>query len=345
MKLTKLRKSLRCKTLLLLSVIALISACAKQEENTKVIRIAHALDVNHPVHLGMVHMKERLEHYSQGQMSMLVYASGQLGSEREMLELLQIGSLPMTKVSASSLEAFVPEMKVFSVPYLFADSDHLWDVLLSDVGSELLEAGVPFYFKGMGYYDAGSRSFYSTQKPIRKPDDLDGMKIRVMNSQSAVNMVNTMGGSATPISFGELYTALQQGVVDGAENNPPSFFLSGHYEVAPYYLLDEHTSIPDVLVMSTRVWEQLTEQQQEWLSLAAADSVSKQRELWKVATQNALDEVKKAGVEVMQADKSYFVASTESLRTKHEGTEIGALIERIDALNTTQKKASEQENK
>lgn len=310
-------------------------ACAKQGDDTKVLRIAHALDINHPVHIAMEYMQERLEFHSGGKMSLLIYASGQLGSERETLELLQIGSLPMTKVSASSLEAFVPEMKVFSVPYLFSSSDHLWDVLLGDIGKELLEAGVPYYFRGLGYYDAGSRSFYTTDKAVTSPDDLSGMKIRVMNSQSAVNMVNTMGGSATPVSWGELYTALQQGVVDGAENNPPSFFLSKHYEVARYYLLDEHTSIPDVLVFSTRVWDQLSQQEQAWLSMAAADSVTKQRQLWEEATQHALAEVKKAGVKVMQADKSSFVEKTHSLRSQYEGSDIGKLIERINSADNS----------
>jgi tripartite ATP-independent transporter DctP family solute receptor len=323
----------------------LIASCSHKGADTQILRIAHTLDVNHPVHKAMEYMQTRLEFYSKGEMSLLIYASGQLGSEREMLELLQIGSLPMTKVSASSLEAFVPQMKVFSVPYLFSSSEHLWKVLQSDVGIELLEAGVPSYFRGLGYYDAGSRSFYTTKRPVSTPDDLAGMKIRVMNSQSAVNMVNTMGGSATPVSFGELYTALQQGVVDGAENNPPSFFLSKHYEIAQYYLLDEHTSIPDVLVFSTRVWDQLSEQQKEWLQLAANDSVTKQRELWNEATAFALQEVKKAGVQVFEADKSTFVAKTQSLRDQYQDTEVGKLIERIDAINVQTIKQSQTKSK
>ncbi len=313
--------------------VFLLNACAKQSD-VRVLRIAHGLDVNHPVHEAMVYMQKRLRHYSDGSMDLLIYPSGQLGSERENLELLQIGSLSMTKVSASSLEAFVPEMKMFSVPYLFSSPEHFWQVLQGDVGTELLNAGIPYYFIGLGYYDAGSRSFYTTKKPVYQPDDLEGMKIRVMNSQSAVNMVNTMGGSATPVSWGELYTALQQGVVDGAENNPPSFYLSKHYEVAKYYLLDEHTSIPDVLVFSTNVWEQLTATEQMWLRQAAADSVEKQRILWKASTELALSEVKKAGVDVVEADKSLFVEKTTSLRDQYEGTKIGALIERVLAEDT-----------
>ncbi|MBF7073674.1 TRAP transporter substrate-binding protein [Glaciecola sp. MH2013] len=314
-------------------LIVALSACSG-ESDTKTLRIAHGLDVNHPVHQAMVYMRERLQVYSGGSMDLLVYPSGQLGSERENLELLQIGSLSMTKVSASSLEAFVPEMKMFSVPYLFSSPEHLWNVLQGDVGMELLEAGKPYYFLGLGYYDAGSRSFYTTEKPVYQPDDLQGMKIRVMNSQSAVNMVNTMGGSATPVSWGELYTALQQGVVDGAENNPPSFYLSKHYEVAKYYLLDEHTSIPDVLVFSTNVWKELTSEQQSWVRQAAADSVTKQRALWKASTELALQEVKKAGVEVVEADKRLFANKTAVLREQYEGTKIGALIQRVLAQDT-----------
>lgn len=313
-------------------LLALSLASCTQQQGPKVLRIAHALDINHPVHMAMVYMQERLDVYSNGTMSLLIYPSGQLGSERENLELLQIGSLAMTKVSASSLEAFVPQMKVFSIPYLFASQTHLWNVLQGDVGKELLNAGVSSYFLGLGYYDAGSRSFYTTQKPVYAPDDLQGMKIRVMNSQSAVNMVNALGGAATPISWGELYTALQQGVVDGAENNMPSFFLSGHYEVSKYLLLDEHTAIPDVLVFSTNVWETLNPQQREWMRLAAADSVTKQRQLWQASTTLALREVKKAGVQVTQADKTLFVEKTKGLRDPFVGTEVGAIMDRILAV-------------
>jgi len=280
-------------------------------------------------------MQERLRFYSDGSMNLLIYPSGQLGSERENLELLQIGSLAMTKVSASSLEAFVPEMKVFSIPYLFSSQAHFWNVLQGKVGKDLLDAGVPYYFLGLGYYDAGSRSFYTTKTPVYEPDDLQGMKIRVMNSQSAVNMVNTMGGSATPISWGELYTALQQGVVDGAENNPPSFYLSKHYEVAKYYLLDEHTSIPDVLVFSTSVWEKLSAQEQSWVRMAASDSVTKQRELWKASTELALREVKKAGVTVVEADKSLFASKTKGLRDQYIGTDVGEIVDQILAVDAS----------
>src|SRR5690606_1444948 len=183
-----------------------------------------------------------------------VYPNQQLGSERQCLELLQIGSLGMTKVSAAVMENFSPNMKVFGLPYLFKNRAQTFRVLDGPIGKELLDGGEKYWLKGLGYYDAGSRSFYTVKSPIEKPDDLKGLKIRVMESVTAMNMIKSMGGAPTPISSGELYTALQQGVVDGAENNPPTFYLSREYEVCKYFSLDEHTTIPDVLIMSTHLW-------------------------------------------------------------------------------------------
>ena len=318
--------------LLVLAVCCgLLAACSRQDD-TVVLKLAHVLDPNHSVHLGMVHMAERLEHYSGGSMRIDIYPSGQLGAERDTVELVQIGSLAMTKVSASPLEAFVPAMQVFSIPYVFRDREHVFMALDSAIGKELLESVEVARLRGMGYYDSGSRSFYMVDTPVETPDDLDGQKIRVMKSQTAVKMVNALGGSATPISWGELYTALQQGVVDGAENNPPSFFLSGHYEVCKYYILNEHTSVPDMLLMSSRIWETLDPQQQEWLQQAVDDSVVYQRELWRVSTEESLAAVRAAGVTVTYPDKQPFMEAVAEMKASYDGTEIGRLIRAIEAV-------------
>lgn len=298
-------------------LLTLLGGCALESEQTT-IKMAHGLDTKHPVHKAMVYLDERLRVLSGDTMTLDIYSSGQLGSERELIELLQIGSLGMTKVSASPMEGFVPEMKVFSMPYLFNDNEHLWKTLNSEIGKKLLIAGEPFLIRGLGYYDAGSRSFYSTKRPVRTPSDLPGMKIRVMNSQTAVSMVNAMGGSATPVSFGELYTALQQGVVDGAENNPPSFHLSRHYEVSKYYTIDEHTSIPDVILISKYVWDTLDEQQQAWLQQATDESVIFQRQLWTKATEDAMAAVEAAGVEIIRPDKAQFFKSVEDVYAQQQ---------------------------
>jgi tripartite ATP-independent transporter DctP family solute receptor len=284
----------------------------------------------------MLVMAERVESKSGGALRMAVYPSEQLGSERECLELLQIGSLAMTKVSASVLEAFAPEFAVFSLPYLFRDEAHRFAVLGGDVGAALLDDTERYRFRGLAYYDAGARSFYTVDQPVQAPADLRGLKIRVQESATAIRMVSALGGSPTPISWGELYTALQQGVVDGAENNPPSFYLSRHYEVAPYYVLNEHTAVPDVLVIGTPVWDGLTAQEQQWLQEAARESDVVQKRLWAEATEEALAAVREAGVEVvrMSADeRAPFAAEVEPMLASYrEDARIAALIDAIAAV-------------
>jgi tripartite ATP-independent transporter DctP family solute receptor len=293
--------------LLFFGALALTCTGCRGEKKVKTIKLAHTLDRSHSVHMGMEYMAQRLEEKSGGKMRIEIYPSQQLGSERECVELLQIGSLGMTKVSAAVMESFAPNFKVFGMPYLFSGKEHQHMILESEIGKKLLREGEKFWLRGLCYYESGSRSFYTKTRPIRTPDDLKGLKIRVMPSQTSINMIRTLGGSATPISFGELYTALQQGVVDGAENNPPSFYLSRHYEVCKYYSLDEHTSIPDVLLISTIVWNSLTEQEQQWLQEAADESVPKQYEYWDISEREALEAVKAAGVEVIYPDKSLFM--------------------------------------
>lgn len=318
-------------TITLTGLLCLLSACSKHDD-TVILRLGHSLDTQHTVHKAMVYLGERLNLYSAGKMKVLIYPSSQLGSEREMVELLQIGSLAMTKVSASPLEGFVPEMQLFSIPYVFRDREHFWKVLNSELGMSLLKGTEKVRLKGLGYYDAGSRSFYTTNTPVNSPADLQGKKIRVLNSPTAVKTVQALGGAATPVSWGELYTALQQGVVDGAENNPPSYYLSRHYEISRYYTLDEHTSVPDVMLASLAVWNSLTKEQQGWLTLAMADSVEYQKRLWQQASDEALVAVKAAGVEVIYPDKQLFRDAVKEFHESFTGTEVGKIMQQIDEM-------------
>lgn len=303
-----------------------------QVDKKKTLKLAHGLDVNHSVHKAMVKMGEDLEEISGGKMTLKIYPSQQLGTERECLELLQIGSLDMTKVSAGVMENFAPKMKIFGLPFLFRDREHSFKVLDGPIGQKLLDDGEQYWLKGLAYYDAGSRSFYSKEKPINSPEDLNGLKIRVMESVSAMNMVSSLGGSPTPISWGELYTSLQQGVVDGAENNPPSFYLSRHYEVCKYYTLDEHTVLPDVLISGTHLWNKLSDQEKGWLQEAVDNSVVHQRKLWAEAEAEALAAVKKAGVTVIHPDKTLFSEKVESLFEAYkDDKDMYGIIEQIRA--------------
>ncbi len=308
-----------------------LNSC-QETQGVRVLKLAHVLDINHPVHKGMVYMADKVAEKSDGRMRVDIYPGGQLGAERDLIELLQIGSLAMTKVSTAPLEAFVPEMKIFGIPYVFRDDEHRWKVLNGEIGKKLLLAGEPYFLRGMCYYDAGSRSFYSKDRPILSPADLSGMKIRVMKSITAVKMIQSLGGSATPIPWGELYTALQQGVVDGAENNPPSFYFSRHYEVCKYYSIDEHTAVPDILLMSTVVWNSLDTQQQNWLQQAVDESVDYQKKLWQESTEEALAEVKKAGVEVVYPDKTPFRQAVQEMHNSYKGTSLYELILEIDQI-------------
>ena len=314
-----------------LVIMVLLMSCAT-EQPIRVLKLAHVLDTTHPVHRGMVYMAGKVAEKSGGRIRVDIYPGGQLGQERDLIELLQIGSLAMTKVSTAPLEAFVPEMKIFGIPYVFRDDDHRWKVLSGEIGRGLLLAGEEYFLRGMCYYDAGSRSFYTKDRPVDTPADLEGMKIRVMKSITSVKMVQSLGGSATPIPWGELYTALQQGVVDGAENNPPSFYLSRHYEVCKYYSLDEHTSVPDILLMSTIVWNKLSAREQGWLQEAVDESVVHQRKLWREASAEALEEVQKGGVEIIYPDKAPFRAAVLEMHASYQGTTIYDLIESIQRV-------------
>jgi tripartite ATP-independent transporter DctP family solute receptor len=330
------KKIMILKSIISLSVLiffALLNliGCAG-DTSVKVIKLAHVLDTSHPVHKGMVFMAQKLAEKSGGLMRVDIYPSGQLGQERDLIELLQIGSLAMTKVSTAPLEAFVPEMKIFGIPYVFRDEDHRWKIFQGPIGKRLLLAGEKYFLRGMCYYDAGSRSFYTKDRPINTPADLQGLKIRVMKSITSVEMIQALGGSATPIPWGELYTALQQGVVDGAENNPPSFYLSRHYEVCKFYSLDEHTSVPDILLMSTVVWQGLTDQQQKWLQDAVDESVEYQKILWKEACDEAFREVQKAGVQVSTPDKTPFREAVKGMHDSYRGTPIYELIQEISQI-------------
>jgi tripartite ATP-independent transporter DctP family solute receptor len=210
--------------LFFLSILVLVfsvSSC-KGPSSKRIIKLGHGLGVTHPVHEAMLYLAKKVEEKSGGEMVVKIYPNQQLGSERELVELLQIGSVGMTKVSSAALEGFAPTMQVFGMPYLFRDDAHQLSVLQGEIGKKLLLDPQKYLLRGLCYYDSAKRSFYTKDKPIETPAVLAGLKMRVMESYTASNMVKSLGGSPTPVSYGELYTALQQGIVDGAENNAPS---------------------------------------------------------------------------------------------------------------------------
>lgn len=310
-----------------------MTSCSNTSEETK-LKLAHGLAVDHPVHKAMEFMAKRASELSEGKLIIDIYPSEQLGSEQQLIELIQIGSLDITKVSAASMQSFAEDYKVFGLPYIFRSKEHFFSVIDGEIGDDLLLSTKDKWIRGLCYYDAGSRSFYTKDKPITHPDDLAGLKIRVQPSKTAVEMLRVMGGSATPISWGELYTALQSGVVDGAENNPPSLYTSHHFEVCKYYSLDEHTIVPDVVVISTKTWNKLSNQQKEWIQQAADESAILERKLWAESEIESLEEVQKAGVKINYPDKAPFIEKVQPLIESYRDNEvIYSYIKRIQEVN------------
>jgi len=322
---------------ILVAILIVGLASHRAHSDVRILRLAHGLNIQHPVHKTMEWMAQRVKELSGGKLIIEIFPNEQLGNEKECIEALQLGYLAMTKTSSGPLEGFVPRLRIFGIPYLFRDSEHFWQVAKGPIGKELLLAGQEKGLRGLCYYDAGARSFYA-KRPINSPEDLKGMKIRVMNSVMAVDMIRAMGGSATPISWGELYTSLDQGVVDAAENNPPSFETSRHYEICKYYSLDEHLRLPDILVISYRVWRSLTPEQQKILQQAVDESVEYGRRLWAEAEAASLAKVESAGVQIIRPDKRAFQESVRPIwqrylnATEGNDAEIGRLIRQIQQV-------------
>lgn len=297
-----------------------------------VLKLAHSLPPAAPVHVAMERFAALVAEKSGGTVEVQIFPSGQLGSETETLEQLQRGALALVKTSTAALEGFVPAMAVFGVPYVFRSEDHFWRVLEGPLGEELLAAGESADIHGLCYYDAGGRSFYTVPRGVNAPADLRGLKIRTQQSATSIEMIKTLGGAAAAIPFGELYTALQQGMVDGAENNPPSVYDSRHWEVAKHYALDEHTRVPDMLVFSRPIWRRLSPQVQAWITEAARESVPFQRGIWAEYVAECLDKLRAEGVTITQPDQSAFQEAVRPMYERLETTPLGLLITRVQAV-------------
>lgn len=302
--------------------------------SSRAIKVAHGLSVEHPVHKGIEEFGSELERLSGGTLTVDIFPSEQLGKETVCLEKAQQGEIDIVKVSCAPVGNFIPVFKLFSLPYLFRDSDHFWQTLDSKIGSDLLtelstlENGNKSGLVGMTWFDAGSRSFYATSA-LTGPESLKGLKIRVMEDPIAEATVKALGASAITMSFGELYTSLKQGGVDGAENNPPSLQTSNHFEVCKNYLLDDHARIPDVLVAGQKFWDSLNETEKGWVQQASRHASEFQRALWAEASQKSLDELKAADVTILEADIAQFQEITKSVVDQFATGERKAYVDRI----------------
>ncbi|CAG0905289.1 unnamed protein product [Cyprideis torosa] len=261
-----------------------------------------------------------------------MYHAGTLGNQSDAIEQVRAGALQIANFTLGFLGQIVPEANVVSLPFIFKDTDHVWRVLDGKAG-EIINAGMEK--KGLvslAWYDGGARSFYSTQKPITSPADLAGMKVRVMSNDLYSDMISAMGGNPTPMPFAEVYQSLKTGVVDGAENNWPSYESTGHYEVAQYYSLSQHLIIPETLCINAEVYKALSDDEKKIVKEAAQESALIQRKLWKERTKKSIDKVMASGVKVNEIpDKAAFQKAMQTVYDKYleKNPDLRPLVEMI----------------
>ena len=271
------------------------------------LKLAHNLAEDHPLHIAIQQFADDVAAGTDGNITIKVFPNGMLGTEREVMEQVKNGALDMTRVGAASLENFSEVFSAFTVPYIFDDEEHFYKVMDGPVAEKIYSATEDQGFIGLTYYDGGARSFYTKDTPINSPADLKGLKIRVMENPSSIRMMELFQASATPMAYGDIYTALQQGVLDGAENNPTALTLGKHGEVAKYYSFDEHTRIPDFLVISTSTWNKIPDEYKTVIKEAAAKSTEAHKVMWKESVDSAIKEAgEKYGVEFVYPDKKAF---------------------------------------
>lgn len=265
-----------------------------------------------------------------GRIDISVRHSAQLGEERDVLEQVQMGAAEMTRVSTGPVSEFVPEFGVFSMPYVFDDEEHLWRFLEGDYAQGMLDDLRDSGYVGLAYYEAGARNFYTVDKPIKSPADLEGQNIRVIEGTVNADMVEAMGGSPVTMDYGEVYSSLETGVLDGAENNEPSYVSSGHFELAKHFTRDAHQRIPEVLLVNADLFDSLSEEDQQLLRDVAQDSIAEQRKLWDQEVEKSITEMEDAGIEIHDVDTAEFQDSVSGLLDGAREGEYGEVMGAID---------------
>jgi len=279
----------------------LLAACGGRDEGkTRPLFTADTHPDEYPTVQALHAIDRLLDERTNGEMRLRIYAGGQMGAEKDTLEITVFGGLDLNRVNLAPLNSIVPETIVLALPFLFRSIPHARAAFDGSTGRKILDAMSTQGLHGLCYYDSGARSFYNTKRPIRTPDDMQGMKLRVQNSDIYVAMVSALGANPTPIPYGEVYQALVQGVVDGAENNWPSYESARHFEAAPYYSLTRHVMAPEVLVASERRWEMMTNEERDYLQAAAYDSVPIMRKIWDARVDASRSRLIESGVQVVE---------------------------------------------
>jgi tripartite ATP-independent transporter DctP family solute receptor len=319
----------------------LVTAClsagtpALAQQKT-VWKAADVHPAGYPTVVAVEHLGKKMEKATNGRISVQMYGTMQLGGEKEMIEQAQVGALQLPRVSVGTLGPVVDDLNVFNMPYVFRNTAHMQKVVDGPIGKELLDkvTNSGKGLVGLCWMDAGARSLYSTKKPINVLADLKGMKFRVMGNPIFVDMMNALGGNGVPMGYDQVFNALQTGVIDGAENNPPSFVFDNHYQVAKYYTIDEHLIIPELLLFSKKNWDALSKGDQDLVHKFAREAQFDERRLWAEYEKQAMAKAKAAGIQIIQIsakDKKAMQDAVKPVWDKY-GPKYAAMVKRIQAV-------------
>ncbi|HXJ10416.1 MAG TPA: TRAP transporter substrate-binding protein [Burkholderiales bacterium] len=307
----------------------LLAPTAGLAQDKQMWKTADVHPLGYPTIEAIVRMGKKIEAETKGRITIQMYPSMQLGGEKEMIEQAQVGALQISRVSVGALGPVVDDLNVFNLPFIFRDEAHMRKVIDGPIGEELLAkvSASSARLIALGWMDGGTRNVYAS-KPVTKPADLKGMKVRMMGNPIFVETMNAMGGNGVAMGYNELYSALQTHVVDGAENNPPSYLTANHYQVVKVYSLTGHLIIPEIFVFSKVTWDKLSPADQAMLKKHSREAQMEQRELWNKMVADAQQKLKAAGVQFVAADKPAFYKATQPIRDKY-GAKYATLLKRI----------------
>jgi tripartite ATP-independent transporter DctP family solute receptor len=305
-------------------------------QEKKALKASDVHPEGYPTVQAVENMGKKLEQATGGRLSIQMYASMQLGGEKEVIEQAQVGAIQFARVSVGTLGPVIDDLNVLNMPFLFRDTAHMNKVVDGPIGQELLDKvsnNQAAKLIGLCWMDAGARSFYDTKRPIKTIADLKGLKIRVIGNPIFVDMANALGANGVAMGYDQVFSALQTGVIDGAENNPPSFVFDNHYQVAKYYTLTQHLIVPEMLVFSRASWDQLSADDQGLVKKLSRETQLDARELWNKTEAEAMQRMKTAGIEIIPiADKKPFQDAVKPVWDKY-GTKFADLIKRIQVVS------------
>ncbi|MDF1617285.1 TRAP transporter substrate-binding protein [Petrocella sp. FN5] len=295
-------------------------------------RLAEIHPSDHPTTKADKEFARLVEERTKGRIIIKVYDSEQLGPEKAVLDQVRFGAIDFTRLSMGQVAEISPQLNVLQLPYIYRDSDHMWQVLNSDIGDFFLESIEDKGLIGLAWYDGGARSFYNSVREVKTLSDLEGLKFRVMESQLMVEMARALGTSVIPMAYGEVYSSIQTGVIDGAENNFPSYETSLHYEVAKYFTIDEHVRVPEMLIASKKILDRITEEDLEIIMACAKESEIYQRDKWRIEEKESEKKLRELGSIITEIeDREAFVEAVRPLYDRYANDYL-EIVKRIQEM-------------